>query len=105
MLTEDMDIFFNSDHFAAAVTYTPTSGDTPSSIYAIITELGPAQEEYVRGEKFATAEIEVQATDVATPKHGDTYTYDGKTWEHDPSQGVTYTDQYTRRIALRRRET
>jgi len=77
---------------------------TTSPITAIITEQGPAQEPYERGPQFAIGEIEVKAAEVTTPQHGDTFTYDSKTWEIDPGEGVVYTDTYTRRIALRRRE-
>ena len=102
-MTEDMDVFFDADDFAVSVTYCPDGG-TNSTIVAIMTELGPAQEAYERGFTFATAEIEVKAVDVATPQHGDTFTLGGKTWELDPESGVIYSDDYTKRIALRRRE-
>jgi len=93
----------NVNEFGAAVTYTPTGG-AGSSINALVLRDDPFQEPYVRGDAFATLQIMVAASDVATPQHGDTYTIDGSTWEHDPTQAVIAYNAYFRIISLRRVE-
>ena len=98
-LTTDLSVFFNE--FAETVTYTAIGG-IASSVTAIVTREGDAQEPYVRGPLTATATVLVKKSDVATPRHGDIYAFDSQTWEHDPGRGVVYEDAQVHEIALRR---
>jgi len=93
----------NVNEFAQAVTYTPTGG-SPASINGLVSQDSPFQEPYVRGDNFAGCTITVALSDVATPQHGDTYTFGGYTWEHDPTQEVITYNAYFITVALRRRE-
>lgn len=100
-LLTDFTAFFNTGEFAETVSYTAIGG-VAANISAIVTREGEGQEPYVRGTLTATANILVKKTDVATPRHGDTYTFDSQTWEHDPERGVVYEDAQLHTIALRR---
>ena len=102
-LTTDLPVFFNTDDFAETVSYTALGG-VAANITAIVTREGTHQEPYVRGPVSATATVLVKKSDVATPQHGDTYTFDSQTWEHDPESGITYEDAQIYEIALRRRD-
>jgi len=101
ILTDLDDVFFDSDEFAESVTYTPKGG-AASTITAIVIKDSPFQEPYVRGEETARCEIEVKASDVASPQYGDTFTIDSVVWEFDPSRGVIRDDGYTLLIGLER---
>ena len=100
-MTSDLSIFFNTDEFAESVTYTPKGG-AGSTISAIVERNDPFQEPYIRGEKTATALIQVKKADVASPQYGDTFTFDSQTWEFDPMRGVIYEDDQVLNIGLER---
>ena len=100
-LTTDLSIFYNTDEYAETVSYT-ASGGSATNITAIVTREGSRLEPYIRGEFTAVAIIEVMKSEVATPAHGDTYTFDSQTWEHDPENGVIYEDDEEHHIMLRR---
>lgn len=100
-ITTDLASFFNTDEFAETISYTAIGG-IAINITAIVTREGDVQEPYVRGPLTATATVLVKKSNVATPQHGDTYTFDSQTWEHDPGRGVIYEDAQVHEIALRR---
>ena len=104
-LTTDLSVFYNTDEFAETVSYTAV-GESAVDITAIVTRQGSHMEPYVRGSITASAIIEVQKSEVTTPQHGDTYTFDSETWEMDPEMdgGVIYEDDEEFHIALRRRD-
>jgi hypothetical protein len=102
VIQSDNATFFNPDEFAdIPVVYTPKGG-AATDITAIVTRDNPFQEPYVRGENMAKCEIEVQASEVPTPQYGDTFTFDGETWEFDPGRGVIRKDNYALLIGLER---
>ncbi len=102
-LTTDLSSFFNTDEFAETVSYTPKGGSAVD-ITAIVTREGAHQEPYVRGPSTAIGSIIVKKSDVSNPQHGDIYSFDSQTWEHDPENGVTYEDAQVHEVALRRRD-
>jgi hypothetical protein len=103
-INSDLSVFFNNDEFAEEVLYTPKGKKLIDAvyIYAVISQDGDVQEPYVRGEETATCIIEVKASDVSTPQHGDTFTFNDEIWEFDPVRGVIKKDDYTLIIALER---
>jgi len=102
-MTSDMSAFFNTDEFAEDVTYTAV-GQAGATIPAIIDRDSSFLEPYVRGRDTATCEISVKKSDVATPKYGDTFTFNSETWDYDAERGVIYEDDDTLIIGLVRRD-
>ena len=82
-----MPIFDDFDDFddeKEAVTYTPKGGEA-KEIQAVVNDALPNQEDYLgRGIRFAVAEIHVAVADVASPQHGDVYTFHGHSWDVGP---------------------
>jgi hypothetical protein len=99
-MTNDLNVFFNTDEFAENVTYTPNGGEG-TTIQAIVNREGPLQEPYVRGAETATGDIMVQRSQVTTPVRGDKYTFDSNDWYMD-ADGVTYMDDDVLIIVLER---
>ena len=84
--TSDLDVFFNSDEFAKAVTYTPAVGDA-ANIYGIIEY---EQDDNLRPDAsmLKDATLYVKKSDIADPDYFDTVTIAGTTWKirhADPS--------------------
>lgn len=74
-MTDDLDVFFDTDEFAETITYNSTS------ISAVV-EYGEKFDER-SGLVVATAEIEVKVSDVADPADDDTAVIGSNTWYYD----------------------
>ncbi len=102
-LTSDLDVFFNTDEFAEAVTYTP-SGGSAVSISAIVDRADGSRREGGLSSLQYEAMIQVKASDlVARPKYRDKVTIDGIDYVV-MEQGVTG-DGYVWTVPLRAKET
>lgn len=100
-MTADLSAFYNTGEFAESVTYTALGG-AGVTITAIVTRISELLEPYVRGEDNARAEIRVKKANVATPKYGDVFAFNGDSWLFDPTRGVIYEDDNEFVIALER---
>ena len=103
-MENDMSVFFETDEFADTIYYTPASDDIPSYyVTAIITRDAPFQEDYVRGDAFATCSIEVLRAEFPDElQQGDTFIIDDEVWGFDAEEGITKDDDNTFTIRLER---
>lgn len=77
MLTDLDDVFFDTDEFAEAGTYTPSGGD-PASVNFIPEEMDPSiMSDAPPGDERI---IRVKTADVSDPQRGDAFTIDSETW-------------------------
>ena len=79
---DDIALLFDLGDFAVSATYTPTGGGSPVVVSVVfnrpksISGLGPI------GSVQTDYSVMVRATEVATPRAGDTYLIDGDTYKH-----------------------
>ena len=101
-IADDMPVFFNTDEFAEAATYTP-SGGSPASINVILSGEDHDREDTGTGKKKRrTARLMVKRTDVASPGHGDTVTINSESWA---VIDILSQDDYTATLHIERVET
>ena len=99
-MASDMSVFFNTDDFAEDWTYTPTGGE-PTTVTVIPDQDDYNQEPFVRGTN-TNMEIDVQASEVTNPQHGDVFNDGSDDWELDPEAGVLEKDDNVYCLSLRR---
>ena len=76
-MTTDLAVFFETDEFAEAVTYT-AKGSTGKSIDVILTDEDPAIEATIPpGDRTV---ILAKYADITAPRRGDTFTINSETW-------------------------
>lgn len=78
-LAADLAVFFNSNEFGRAATYTPVSGSAITT--TVLIEEGAGMQDNVMGiNPAAVARISVQLAVITNPKQHDTFTVGTKVW-------------------------